>query len=122
MNGRDRLRVFVVEDEALIALELENILEDLQHDVIGPLANVTKALDHLGALEQAPDAAIVDANLAGASARPVVDALAARGVPVVVASGYEAAELERLGFSCAVLRKPYSQKDIENALTAVVAG
>jgi CheY-like chemotaxis protein len=120
MSARDRLRVFVVEDEALIALELENIIEDLQHEVIGPLANVTQALDRLSDLEQAPDAAIVDANLGGTSARPVVEALAALGVPVVIASGYEAIELERLGFSGAVLRKPYSLKDVENALAGVV--
>ena len=39
-NGRS-LRVFVVEDEALLAMELCDILEDLGHEVIGPVPSVT---------------------------------------------------------------------------------
>lgn len=116
MAANDRLRVLVVEDEALVALDLEDILTDLSHDVVGTAASVEQALAFVRNADMMPDAAIVDANLGGQSARPVVDALDAQGVNVVVASGYGATELARLGFENPSINKPYSARDIEAAL------
>ena len=73
-NGRS-LRVFVVEDEALLAMELCDILEDLGHEVIGPTPSVSKALALLATVTQLPDVAIIDANLAGETSCPVMDRL-----------------------------------------------
>jgi DNA-binding response OmpR family regulator len=113
----ERLRILAVEDEALIAMELEDLLEDLGHEVIGPAATVE---DALGLLERArPDAAIVDANLGGVSAEPVVEALTAAGIPVVLASGYDAQELKKLGLGAPMVGKPYSRRELAEALGTV---
>ena len=113
----ERLNILAVEDEAMIAMELEDMLGKLGHEVVGPAATVEGALRLVQGC--ALDAAIVDANLGGESARPVVDALRAGGVPVVLASGYEARELSRLGLEGPLVRKPYSAGDLANALQSV---
>jgi len=117
----DRLTILVVEDEALVALDLEDLLIDLSHDVVATAASVDQALAFVRNADTMPDAAIVDANLGGKSARPVVDALDAQGVRVVVASGYGATDLARLGFESPSINKPYSARDIEAALLRVRA-
>ena len=57
----ERLRILAVEDEGLIAMELDDMLGDLGHEVIGPAATVESALRLLEGAR--PDAAVVDANL-----------------------------------------------------------
>ncbi|CUH26576.1 response regulator [Jannaschia seosinensis] len=119
MRAVEPLCVLVIEDETLIALEIEDMLEELGHSVIGPVATVTQALDLIEKLSLRPDAALVDANLGGQSARPVVDALRVTGIPLVLASGYEVAELRRLGFTDPIMRKPYTAHDVNDALEAL---
>lgn len=117
--ARERLRILAVEDEALIAMELEDMLEELGHEVIGPASSVDAALALLRGA--APDAAVVDANLAGRSARPVIDALSDAGIPLVLASGYEARELRNLMIDGPLVRKPYSKSDLAGALRQIGA-
>ena len=117
-NGRS-LRVFVVEDEALLAMELCDILEDLGHEVIGPTPSVSKALALLATVTR-PDVAIIDANLAGETSCPVMDQLRASEVPVIVASGYGRRELVRMGLADgSFVAKPYDEKGIASALERV---
>jgi CheY-like chemotaxis protein len=81
-------RVLVVEDDYLVAMDIVRALERAGAEVIGPAPGVEAALD---ALERsAPDGAILDINLGGEMAFPVADALLARGVPFVFATGYDA--------------------------------
>lgn len=122
MAGTDRLRILVVEDEPLVALDLEDILTDLSHDVVGAASSVEQALDFVDNGNPLPDAAIVDANLGGQSARPVVETFRANGIRVVVASGYGPTELARLGFDTPSINKPYSIRDVEAALLRIRAG
>ena len=86
---RDR-RILVVEDEAILAMMLEDELLGAGARVIGPAATVA---DALGLIEAAAgdgglDAAVLDLNLQGETAVPVADLLAARGVPFLFATGY----------------------------------
>src|SRR4029078_2691283 len=81
------LRVLVVEDEMIVAWVLEDMLADLGCAVIGPAARVKQALAMIDA--EAVDAALLDVNLNGQKSYPVADALAARGVPFIFATGYE---------------------------------
>jgi DNA-binding response OmpR family regulator len=110
------LRLLVVEDEALIAMMLEDILEDLGHEVIAVAASVSMALRAIESRRADFDAAILDANLNGASASPIASALRAAEIPFLLASGYEGAELRRLGFGETALRKPYRREDVRRAL------
>ena len=60
LNG---LRVLIVEDEALVALQLEDMLADFGCAIVGPASRVGQALDLLG--RQTVDAAVLDLNVAG---------------------------------------------------------
>ena len=83
--------VLVVEDEVLIALDLERLLRRHGWRVLGPAATVAAAVRLLD--REAPDAALLDVNLRGERVTPVAAALRARGVPFVLASAYGRAQL-----------------------------
>lgn len=86
------LRVLVVEDELLVALELETMVEGMGHSVLGPAPSIERALDLL-AREQ-PDIAVLDVNLRGKRVTPVAEALQRRTIPFVLVTGYEQSQLE----------------------------
>ncbi len=83
-------RVLIVEDEMLVAMELESLLAEHGCDVVGPAPTVQRALALLDG--EPPDAAILDLNLAGHTAVPVAAALNARGIPFLLATGYGSAQ------------------------------
>ena len=89
---QDAPRILVVEDEYLIAWELDHHLRTAGYRVIGPASDVDGALEMLKA--DRPDAAILDVNLAGEWVTPVAVALKAMSVPFILASGYVAADLQ----------------------------
>ena len=66
-----------------------------------------------------PDAAVLDLNLAGDSAAPILEALRAMGIPFVIASGYDQNELRSMGCDGPLVRKPYSARDLTQALEVV---
>jgi CheY-like chemotaxis protein len=107
--------VLVVEDEALVAMLVEDALLDAGATVLGPVATVAEALALLE--REMPDVAVLDLNLAGETSTPVADALAARGVPFVVATGYGADGLPPGHADVPVLAKPYDPDDLTLALS-----
>lgn len=80
------VRVLVVEDELFIALELESILTAAGCRVVGPAAGLEQAVSLVA--QERPQAALLDADLAGRSTAPVAEALAAQGTPFAVVTGY----------------------------------
>ena len=88
---RGRL-VLVVEDEFLIAWDLEQLLERHGWRVLGPAATVAQALHLLDGGSQ-PAVALLDVNLRGELVTPVAAVLRARGVPFVLASAYDRLDL-----------------------------
>jgi CheY-like chemotaxis protein len=84
------LVVLVVEDEFLIAMDLEAMLREHGWRVLGPAATVAKALSLLEDGEM-PDVALLDVNLKGETVVPVAEVLRERGVPIVLASAYDQA-------------------------------
>jgi CheY-like chemotaxis protein len=102
LNG---LRILVVEDEALVALQLEDMLTDLGCTVIGPAARVRQALDLLE--RQAIDAAVLDLNVAGELVYPVADRLTDRGILFLFATGYRASALTEAYRIRPLLQKPF---------------
>ena len=79
-------RVLLVEDEALIALDTADALEEAGYDVIGPADRVPSALALLET--ETPDIAVLDVNLAGILVWPVAEQLLARGIPFLLLSGF----------------------------------
>ena len=111
LTGR---RILVVEDEALVAMLVEDALLDAGAIVIGPVATVAEALSLLQ--RERPDVAVLDLNLAGETSTPVADALVTMGVPFVVATGYGADGLPPGHVAVPVLAKPYDPDDLTTAL------
>jgi CheY-like chemotaxis protein len=112
-----RLRVLVVEDEALVALLLETMLTELGHGVVGPVARLGKALEM--AQREELDIAILDVNINGQETYAVAEALAARKVPFVFATGYDAKRLREPYRDGPVLQKPYMQSDLQKMIDEV---
>lgn len=81
-------RVLVVEDELLLALEIERVLEEAGAAVIGPVATLQQALERIRA-EQI-DLALLDINLGGQQVFPAAEALVKRQIPAVLTTGYSA--------------------------------
>jgi DNA-binding response OmpR family regulator len=78
--------VMLLEDEALIALNLQTELEDAGYEVAGPFPTCSSALEWLGGAT--PDLAILDTVLKDGPCKDVALALARQGVPFVVYSGH----------------------------------
>ena len=64
----ERLRILVVEDEALIAMMIEDYLLDMGHEVVGPVSRLEAAVET--AREGAFDCALLDVNLSGRRSFP----------------------------------------------------
>lgn len=87
MLGHGKPLVLVLEDEALIALDLQDELQDAGHEVAGPFTTCSAALQWLQTAT--PDTAILDATLNDGSCHRVATELSRRGVPFLIYSGYQ---------------------------------
>lgn len=118
MSGR--LKILVVEDDALIAMELEERLQELGYDVLGPAATLEAAEAAIATTR--PDAALLDANLAGVSSVPIGVKLHAMGVPLAFCTGYDQIKNAPPELAKApVLTKPISDADLVAGLKKLVS-
>lgn len=116
LEGR---RVLLVEDEAMIAMLLEDMLGDLGCKVVGPAYAIAPALELAGG--DAPiDVAILDVNVAGRPVYEVADMLRARQVPMVFSTGYGETGLRDVDRNVPVLGKPFRAKELAEALQAAL--
>jgi CheY-like chemotaxis protein len=118
-SSLNNLRVFVVEDEALVAMNLEMILEDLGCQVVGPALRFDKAQAMVGDGLKA-DAAILDVNVAGREVFPLAEQLSELGIPMVFATGYDQTGFPEKWSSSPAVRKPYTLEDVEKALKQAI--
>jgi DNA-binding response OmpR family regulator len=108
-------KILVVEDDALIALELGERLGDLGYETIGPAHTIAEA-EQLIARER-PAAALLDANLAGISSVGLGVSLNAMGVPVAFCTGYDCIkDLPAALSNAPLLTKPIGDDELARAL------
>lgn len=112
--------ILVVEDEALVAMLLEDALTDAGCRILGPAPSVEHAMALLR--QERPHAAVIDLNLGGETSAPIADALAGAGIPFLVATGYGAEGLPRGHENAMVLTKPYDPTELIESLSALCAG
>ncbi len=112
------LRVLVVEDEALIAMMIEDYLLDMGHEVVGPVSRLEAAVET--ARSGRFDCAVLDVNLSGRKSFPVAAALDAQSIPFVFATAYGADGLGPDYGERPILRKPFSAADLKLALAAAM--
>ncbi|TYT25530.1 response regulator [Luteimonas viscosa] len=107
-------RVLIVEDESLLVMVLEDLLPELGYRVEATAHSVDTATQALERHEL--DLAILDINLSGDSSFPIADALAARGIPFLFASGYGQAILPERHAGAVLVQKPFGLRELEEAL------
>ena len=111
LEGR---RILVVEDEFLIAMEVEDALRALGAEVVGPFGRLKPAL---GAVQiEALDGAVLDVRLDGETSEQLAAELVARGVPVLLTTGYESEQLPPDLRHLPRLRKPFDARDLRDML------
>jgi CheY-like chemotaxis protein len=115
---QNKKRVLVLEDEAFIAIMLEDMLTASGYQVIGPVENLKSAI-HLAASEQI-DFAVVDINIDGHVADKVADELMERRIPFLFVSGQEKKLGLRYG-AIPLLRKPFLPEDLSEAVARLMA-
>ena len=103
------IRVLVVEDEAIIALDLKSILQAAGATVVGP-ARTLSAAEELAASGDLA-AAILDVQLGDATVFPVVRLLRNRGIPFLFHTG-RAEPGALASFGAEVIVKPATSADI----------
>lgn len=117
MTGRTlgNCHILVVEDEYMLADDLQTELEDEGAVVIGPVAALA---DALALIRSAPriDGAILDANLGGEMVFPAADLLIERQVPIVFTTGYDASVIPARFEAIARCEKPINMRQVSNAI------
>lgn len=107
------MRVLVAEDEALVSMMLEEMLEDLGCQSAGTHATLSSALEATRAGDF--DVALIDMNLCGESAVPIVEELSSRAIPFAIASGADALPSD----GGIILGKPYGFDQLKGTLIAL---
>ena len=117
LRGR---RILIAEDEAMIALDLESVLQDLGCEIIGPVANVEDLVQQFEA--HRPDGALLDINLRGKQVFAVLPRLIQQGLPVIIMSGYDDIALIPQDFRALPrLSKPFDQTALRELCVTVFA-
>jgi DNA-binding response OmpR family regulator len=107
LQGR---RILVVEDEYLVATDVADTLRESGAEVVGPFARVQPALDAIESEDIS--GAVLDVRLDGETIEKVAALLAARGVPVLLTTGYEGEQLPPELRHLPRLRKPFVGGDL----------
>jgi CheY-like chemotaxis protein len=113
-NAPRSLRILVVEDEVLIGVLMEDMLLDLGHEIVGPVARLDKALE--AARTERMDVVLLDVNLNGETTYAVADALTARNVPFIFVTGLSGANLPAPYSKAPILQKPFQMNDLQMVL------
>jgi CheY-like chemotaxis protein len=114
LEGR---RVLLVEDESLVAMNVEDMLLDLGCEVVLAM-RLDKALE-VACLEPF-DLAVLDVNLGDARSYPIADLLFERCTPFLFATGYGKQGLEEAYQNVPVLQKPYQAGPLAHLLSQLL--
>ena len=109
----------MVEDEALVAMLIDEMLCDLGFAVVGPAARLERALEI--AKSEPFDAAVLDVNLAGEKSFPIADVLRERQIPFIFATGYGASGIGDRFKGVIVLQKPFQAHHLQQAISAILS-
>jgi light-regulated signal transduction histidine kinase (bacteriophytochrome)/CheY-like chemotaxis protein len=112
------LELLLVEDQMLIAADVEAMLADHGIDKVTTTPSAADAFRRLK--EFTPDFAILDVNLGSGTSLPIAEELLRRDIPFVFATGYSDRSIIPSSFSAPVVRKPYEAATLISAITNVL--
>jgi CheY-like chemotaxis protein len=111
--------VLIVEDEALIAMDLQWLLEDAGYRVLGPANSTAAAMALLNGDE--PDVALLDVNLGRSDVFGVANALATRKTRLIFLTGHTAQKLPPAHRHRPLVAKPYLPHVLLQAVALAVS-
>lgn len=115
------MRLLLVEDEPLIALDLEALVASFGHEIVGVADTLKSAVELAGA--HRPDAALVDLNLRdGMTGKEVARALTGRlGIPIGYITGNAEQLTNDFAGGRAVVEKPFTDAGVQEMLRVLEA-
>lgn len=113
-------RILVVEDERLIALDVQDILEGWGCTVLGPVATTAAALQLIE--DDRPDVAILDVHLDGETSEQIADALRVQGHPFLVMTAYQRSHLPDALADAPLMCKPVDERKLLRELSTLLSG
>ena len=123
VSGRTALasgqRILVVDDEVLVAMDMESILRDAGYRVVGPASAIDEAIGL--AMRSDFDAALIDANLGGKPVDQLAVTLTRRKIPFAFVTGYGRESLPRAFASAPVLTKPFGATTLVNMVKQILS-
>jgi len=119
-SSRGAAKVLIVEDEFLVALQLEDILSDGGHAVLGTFPDAAS----VAALGEAPDVALIDLNLRDGLTGPAVarDLAGRFGARVIYVTANPGQIGKPAATAVGIVQKPFSRQAILSAIAYVLAG
>jgi CheY-like chemotaxis protein len=108
-------RILVVEDEYLLADDMAQVLANMGANIVGPVPTKDRALALILSGEPL-DAAVLDINLRGETVFPVADALTARAIPFVFATGYAQTSIPAAYQAVPRWEKPFNPDELASVL------
>ena len=117
MTGRvtEPLRILIVEDEAVVLMQLEALLEDVGHLVVGTAMSAEEAVPLIGELR--PELVLLDVQLQdGSSGLEVARAVRDQEVTIVFITANARMLGHDLEGAAAVINKPFNEKALEGSI------
>lgn len=112
-------RILVLDDEPMIAMLVQDWLQELGYETVGPAQTVSAAID---LLESAVlDGAILDVSLGNEDCYAVAERLQVRGVPFAFATGHGRNAIDARFKDAAVLPKPFDFVMMQRVLMELIA-
>jgi len=109
--------VLLVEDQMIVAMQIEDMLRAAGCEVVGPVGTLQAAIAL--AHKEALDAAVLDVNLDGEKVYPAAEELQARGIPFIFATGYGESTLPEQWRDQPRLSKPFGHRELQQLLRSV---
>jgi CheY-like chemotaxis protein len=111
-------RVLLIEDEPLVAMDLESSLQAAGCQVVGPAGTLAHAMSLVAQADY--DVALVDVNLAGRPVDEIAAALTQKNRPFAFVTGYGREALPRGFRDAVVLNKPFSREQLLASLEVLL--
>ncbi|MEK1886322.1 MAG: response regulator [Phyllobacterium sp.] len=110
-------KILVVEDEGLLAMMVQEMLEELGYEVPSVASTLSEGVSLVAT--GTFDAAILDISLHGEKSFPIAELLVEMGIPFAFSSGFSLEDVEPDYAARPLLRKPYQLAELERILAAL---
>lgn len=113
-------RILIVEDDYLVAQAVALLIEEAGAKAVGPIGSVPEAIEFLNERAEPLDCALLDVSLRQEKSYPVADALSARQIGVVFATGYGSDALDSAYQHYPRCEKPFTTKALLAAVRQAI--